>query len=44
MNLLRRRGPDIEHYKLLPAERHDEFIANGLQYVEEINYYIPVMR
>ncbi|CAK7007943.1 effector binding domain-containing protein [Morganella morganii] len=43
MNLLRRRGPDIEHYKLLPAERHDEFIANGLQYVEEINYYIPVM-
>ncbi|MET4888888.1 GyrI-like domain-containing protein [Morganella morganii subsp. sibonii] len=43
MNLLRRRGPDIEHYKLLSADRHDDFIANGMQYVEEINYYIPVM-
>lgn len=42
-NMLRRRGPDIEHYKLTTPYTYSDFMADGLPCLKEINYYIPVI-
>lgn len=43
MNLLRRPGPDIEHYTLREAVSYDNLIDKSAQYLQEIKYYIPVI-
>ncbi len=42
-NLLRRKGADIEHYKLTAPYTYNDFMTNGLPCLKEINYFIPVI-
>ncbi|OBU13603.1 helix-turn-helix domain-containing protein [Morganella psychrotolerans] len=42
-NLLRRKGADIEHYKLTAPYTYNDLMTNGLPCLKEINYFIPVI-
>lgn len=42
-NMLRRRGPDIEHYELTMPYTYNNFMSDGLPSLKEMNYYIPVI-
>lgn len=43
MNLLRRPGPDIEHYSLSQEVSYENLLDKSGQYLKEIKYYIPVI-
>lgn len=43
MDIARGLGADIEHYALKSAPTYEDFVSYPHDYIQELNYYIPVI-